>query len=92
VFLEEGTYVIFLFITSDDGHAEFYCDFMSSVEKSNWPIDAFIDPSLLPGNQSWLMIIELVVLFKCLEAVLGPLHIFPNNDPPQEDEEEPQQE
>lgn len=86
MFLEEGTHVIILFITSDDGQADFYCDFMSAVEKSNWPIDAFIDPSLLPGNQSWLMIIELVVLFKCLEAVLGPLHIYAN-DPPQEEPE-----
>jgi len=77
VFLETGVHILSLFLSSNQGFVEYYCDFMASVETSNWPIESLLDPSVLPVSPSWLMIIQLVVLFKCLEAVLGPLYRAP---------------
>lgn len=76
VSLTRGVHTVSLLVAPHEGVAEFYCDFMPAIERSTWPLEVIIDPDVLSGHQSWFMIIQLVVLYKCLEAVLGPLH-FP---------------
>ena len=50
---------------------------MPVVEETNWPVESLIDVSSLPGDQSWFAIIQLVILFKCLQAIVGPLYYNP---------------
>ena len=70
-----------LFISSPNGFSEHFCDFMPASEDDVWnPVESLIDSTIIPVNSSWFMIIQLVVLYKCLEAILGPLHYFPNQD------------
>jgi len=75
VSLTSGLHTVSLLVAPHEGVAEFYCDFMPAIERSTWPLEVIIDPDVLSGHQSWFMIIQLVVLYKCLEAVLGPLHL-----------------
>ena len=81
VILEKGHHVMTLFISSPNGFSEHFCDFMPASEDDVWnPVESLIDSTIIPVNSSWFMIIQLVVLYKCLEAILGPLHYFPNQD------------
>lgn len=53
------------------GIGDYRCEFMPAVEdESSWSVDV----SSLPGDQSWFSLIQLVILFKCLEAILGPMY------------------
>ena len=58
------------------GIGDFRCDFMpdTSTDDTIWPVESFIDVYSLPGEQSWFALIQLVILFKCLEAILGPMY------------------
>ena len=77
IILEKGGHSITLLLTSDKGVGDYYCDFMPVVEETNWPVESLIDVSSLPGDQSWFAIIQLVILFKCLQAIVGPLYYNP---------------
>jgi len=75
VILEEGKHMITLLLSSVGGVGDYRCDFMPAVdEESLWPVEGLIDVSILPGDQSWFAIIQLIILYKCLEAILGPMY------------------